>query len=168
MAVANIDRLYAYNEWAWQRVFPSLAVIPEEAYFAEQPFFWGSLHRVTVHSYGAEWIWLHRLRGEKPTALPAADQFSSLAALRAAWDPLREEWRAFVAGLDAAALEEPFHYYNTAGQHYSLLLGDLLRHVVNHGTEHRSQITPIVFQLGYPTEPLDYSIFAGTIHVDES
>ena len=168
MAVASMDKLYAYNEWAWQRVFPSLAAISAEAYFAERPFFWGSLHRVTVHSYGAEWIWLSRIRGETPTSLPSPDQFSSLTALRDAWDPLREEWRSFVSTLSEAALDKTFHYRNTAGQRYSILLGDLLRHVVNHATEHRSQITPIVFQLGHPTEALDYSAFAGTLHVDES
>jgi uncharacterized damage-inducible protein DinB len=168
MAIERIDKLFAYNEWARQRVFPSLAAISEEAYFAEQPFFWGSLHRVTVHSYGAEWIWLNRIRGEAPTALPSPDQFPSLAALREDWDPLREEWRDLVSLLSEEDLAETFHYRNTAGQHYSILLGDLLHHVVNHATEHRSQITPVVFQLGYPTEALDYSQFAGTFYPEES
>ncbi|MBX2998849.1 MAG: DinB family protein [Caldilineaceae bacterium] len=162
MAVESVDKLFAYNEWAWQRVFPSLAAIHEEAYFAAQPFFWRSLHRVTVHSYGAEWIWLQRIRGESPPALPSADQFASLAAVRYVWDPLRDEWRDFISNLREEDLNKTFRSRNTEGRHYTILLGDLLRHVVNHATEHRSQITPIVFQLGYPTEPLDYSRFAGT------
>ena len=39
-------------------------------------------------------------------------------------------------------------------------MDDALRHVFNHATEHRSQMTPLLAQLGHPTEPARLCRFA--------
>jgi uncharacterized damage-inducible protein DinB len=163
-----VRRLFDYNEWAWQRVFPSLAALPHHDYTAEYPFYWHSLHALAVHCYNAEWIWFRRLQGEAPTAMMAPTAFASFAVLREAWDLQRTEWRTLVGGLNEPDLAQTFHYRDTSGNHFSVLLGDLLHHVINHATEHRSQMTPVLYQLGYPTEPLDMIIFARTSYADES
>lgn len=160
MTQNSILRMFEYNEWAWQRVFPSLAALPDEAYFAERPFFWHSLHGLAVHSFGADWIWLQRCRGVSPSALPSPESIADLADLRQRWDPLRAEFRVYVAGLSDEQLDKDFQYTDTAGKRYAFTLDDLLRHVMNHATEHRSQMTPTLFQLGHPTEQLDYLYFA--------
>lgn len=153
-------RMFEYNEWAWQRVFPSLAALRDEEYFAERPFFWHSLHGLAVHSYGADWIWLQRCRGVSPSALPSRESVIDLADLRQKWDPVRGDFRAWVAQRTEAELGEDIRYSDTAGKPYLFNLNDLLRHLMNHATEHRSQMTPTLFQLGQPTEPLDYLYFA--------
>ena len=160
MAKRGILRMFEYNEWAWQRVFPSLAALPDEEYFAERPFFWHSLHGLAVHSFGAEWVWLQRCRGVSPSALPSLESVADLADLRRRWDPLRAEFREYVAGLTDEQVAVDIVYRDTAGKPYTFGLGDLLRHVMNHATEHRSQMTPTLFQLGHPTEQLDYLYFA--------
>lgn len=160
MTKHSVLRMFDYNEWAWQRVFPCLAALPETEYFAERPFFWHSLHGLAVHSFGADWVWLQRCRGVSPSALPAQESVTDLADLCRQWDPLRAEFRSFVAGLTDEQLVAEFRYNDTAGRPYQFNLDDLLRHVMNHATEHRSQMTPILFQLGHPTEQLDYLYFA--------
>ena len=159
MHVNSVYRLFEYNEWAWQRVFSSLSAIPEAAYFEERPFFWGSLHKVAVHCYSAEWIWRQRTQSDAPTSMLDPSTIGSLAELRERWDPLRAEWREWVTTLTEDDLASAFHFRDTQGNAYHCPLGDMLRHLINHGTEHRSQITPIVYQLGFPTEPLDYIYF---------
>jgi uncharacterized damage-inducible protein DinB len=151
--------MFEYNEWAWQRVFPKLAALPAEEYLRERPYFWHSLHATAVHCYGAEWIWLRRCRGDLPTTFPDAGDFASLNALRAEWDPLRRAWREWLATLTEGDLAQMMHYKRLDGTPKEVLLSDLLHHVVNHGTEHRSQMTPILYALGHPTEELDYIHF---------
>ncbi|RLT39046.1 MAG: hypothetical protein DWI57_10915 [Chloroflexi bacterium] len=153
-------RMFDYNEWAWQRLFPSLAALSDEEYFAERPFFWHSLHGLATHSFGADWIWLQRCRGVSPAALPARESVAGLTDLRQRWDPVRAEFRAWVVERTAAELAEDIRYTDTAGKAYLFNLDDLLRHAMNHATEHRSQMTPTLFQLGHPTEQLDYLYFA--------
>ena len=160
MTQNSILRMFEYNEWAWQRVFPSLAALPNEEYFAERPFFWHSLHGLAVHSFGADWIWLQRCRGVSPSALPTRENVTDLADLRRRWDPVRAGFREYVAGLSDEQMAAEIVYRDTAGKPYTFSLGDLLRHVMNHATEHRSQMTPTLFQLGHPTEQLDYLYFA--------
>ena len=162
MAIPTADRLFAYNMWAWNRVFPSLAALPEEEYFAERPFFWHSLHGLAVHGFSSERNWLLRSRdGSSPQAANAGS-FDSFEALHKSWEPLWEAWQAFLDSLDSDALSETVTYRNAENGAFSILLDDVLRHVVNHGTEHRSQMTPVLAQLGHPTEPLDYAYYAIT------
>lgn len=160
MGISAVLRMFEYNEWAWQRVFPSLEALSDEAYFVERPFFWHSLHGLAVHSFGADWVWLQRCKGVSPSALPARESVTDLADLRRQWDPVRAEFRAYVAGLTDEQVAAEITYRDTAGKPYAFSLGDLFRHVMNHATEHRSQMTPTLFQLGHPTDQLDYLYFA--------
>ncbi|MEZ4621551.1 MAG: DinB family protein [Caldilineaceae bacterium] len=69
MTIKHIQRLYDYNDWAWQQVFPSLARLDDAAYKADRGLFWGSLHSVLVHAMSAEYIWYQRIMGTSPTAM---------------------------------------------------------------------------------------------------
>ena len=160
MTTRSLNRLFTYNEWAWRRVFPSLAALEAEEYFAERPFFWHSLHGLAVHGYSAEWTWLQRVRGDSPPRRPTAEDFASIDAVRAAWTPLWAEWQEFLGSLTPGALAETVRSRNAQGVEYILPVDDVLRHVINHATEHRSQMTPTLAQLGHPTDPLDYARFA--------
>lgn len=160
MSIHSVERLLAYNGWAWRRVFPSLAALPPEEYFAERPFFWHSLHGLAAHGYGAERRWLRRVGGESPSSLPEEAEFETFSELQKAWEPLWDEWQEFLGSLTTSRLDESLHYRNTEGIEYEVKLDDVLRHVFNHATEHRSQMTPVLAQLGHPTEPLDYARFA--------
>jgi len=139
-----------------------LEALTDEEYYAERPFFWESLHGLAAHGYGAERVWLQRIGGQIPASLPAASDFSSFAELRTAWESLWCEWHDYVGSLTARGLEEPRNYRVSEGNEIEIRMDDVLRHVFNHATEHRSQMTPVLAQLGHPTEPLDYGRFAAT------
>ena len=163
MSVHSVERLFSYNRWAWNRVFPSLAGLPAEEYFAERPFFWHSLHGLTVHGYGAERAWLQRIGGVNPSGLVSPSEFASFADLRSAWERLWGEWEEYIGTLTSSELDRSLHYRNTEGIEFYLKMDDVLRHIFNHATEHRSQITPTLAQLGQPTKPLDYARFAAAV-----
>ena len=162
MSVQSVSRLFEYNKWAWRRVFPSLDALSEEDYFAERPFFWQSLHGLTAHGYGAEQVWLQRLEGNSPSELPGASEFASFDELRAAWVPLWEAWGDFLGTMTESRFNDSLEYRNIEGTAYVLRVDDVLCHVFNHATEHRSQMTPVLAQLGHPTEPLGFGRFAMT------
>jgi uncharacterized damage-inducible protein DinB len=67
-----------------------------------------------------------------------------MAELRAGWDALEAEQRAFVEGLAEADLTRPVHYRNTEGKAFQVALGALLQHVVNHATHHRSEAATMI------------------------
>jgi uncharacterized damage-inducible protein DinB len=67
-----------------------------------------------------------------------------MADLRAKWDALEAEQRAFVDALGEADLGRPVSYKNTSGQEFRVALGPLLQHVVNHATHHRSEAATMI------------------------
>ena len=160
MSIQSAERLFAFNRWAWNRVFLSLEALPEEEYFAERPFFWHSLHGLAVHGFSSERNWLLRSRDAISPRPATAGQFPTFTALHDSWEPLWEAWQDYLSSLTPNALASSVQYRSDSSEVFSISLEDVLRHVVNHGTEHRSQMTPVLAQLGHPTEPLDFAFFA--------
>ena len=103
-----------------------------------------TLKGMFAHIYGADTIWLTRWRGTSPSRIPGDADFSSMADLRARWDALEADQRAFVDGLDEAGLARVVSYKNTEGAQFSVALGALLQHVVNHATHHRSEAATMI------------------------
>lgn len=159
MSLQHFHHLYAYNNWAWDHVFTSLEKVDPAAYLAERPFFWESLHGLAVHGLTAEWIWLARIRGENPAQMLDPAGYPDFPAVKAHWLAVRREWGLYLEGLVDKDLDGTIEYRNTRGNGFTLGTQDLLHHIFNHATEHRSQMTPILFQLGYPTPALDYLYF---------
>ncbi len=154
-----VKRLYDYNNWAWDEVFASLEQLPDEPYKAARPYFWGSLHGLAVHGLTAEWIWLQRLQGVSPTAMLDPAAFADFAAVKAQWLDVRAGWQRYLASLSEDDLDRDVEYRNTRGNGFTLARLDILLHLVNHATEHRSQMTPELYALGVPTKQLDYMRF---------
>ena len=159
MSISQIQKLFAYNAWAWDHVLNSVTHLDAAAYQAPQPFFWGSIHGLLVHSLTAEWIWYNRCQGHSPTAMLNPADYADFAAVWATWQPVRDNWFSYVNSLTDESLVQTITYSNTRGDRYSLVLADLLQHVMNHATEHRSQLSPTLYNLGFPTPPLDYLAF---------
>lgn len=160
MIISHIQNLFAYNEWAWRRVFPSLAQLDNGVYKAPRGFFWDSLHGLMVHAAAAEFIWYQRLQGNSPTSLFDPERFADFGTVQTQWEITNQELQSYVAKLNEAELGRLVTYRNTRGQAFSLSVVQILQHVANHATEHRCQMTPVLYMLGVPTEPLDYMIFA--------
>lgn len=159
MIATHITQLFAYNATAWDSVFQSLAKLDDETYKAPRPFFWGSLHEAAVHCLMAESIWLARCQGSSPSTLLNPADYADFSAVKTHWLTVRADWEDYLARLTPAGYNQPIEYRNTKGNGFSLILKDILQHVINHATEHRSQMTPTLYNLGVPTVPLDYMSF---------
>ena len=71
-----------------------------------------------------------------------------MAAVRATWDGLEAEQKAFIEALkDDADLARIVEYKTTQGKAFRVPLGPLLQHVANHATHHRSEIATMVTML---------------------
>ena len=162
MILSHPQKLWRYNAWGWARVWPhlsQLAAAQPDAYFAERPLFWHSLHGVVAHSLAAEQIWLARLQGHSPSHLPSGEDYDSLEAILADWGSLHQRWTAYMSAFSDEQARATVTYHTTSGQPFAHPAGDIIQHVVNHATEHRSQITPELLNLGFATPPLDYILF---------
>jgi uncharacterized damage-inducible protein DinB len=148
MSLELISGLYDYHHWANRRLFDVATALGEEvaARDAGTQFSFPIVRRMFGHLYGADRIWLSRWKGTSPPSLPGAE-FATLASIRAPWDDLEQEQRAFVEGLQPADLERVVEFRNTEGKAFRIPLGPLLQHVPNHATHHRSEIATMLTML---------------------
>jgi uncharacterized damage-inducible protein DinB len=146
MSTELIRGLYVYHHWANRRLFDVAVGLGDAAVTRDMGKHWSvpTLKGMFAHMYGADTIWLTRWRGTSPSRIPGDADFSSMADLRARWDALESEQRAFVDGLDDAGLSRVVSYKNTEGAQFGVALGALLQHVVNHATHHRSEAATMI------------------------
>jgi uncharacterized damage-inducible protein DinB len=159
MIAEQMRKLFTFNRWAWKRVFDSVEQVGDTAYREARQLFENSIHGTLVHCMSAEYIWLSRCQGHSSDSLFNPEDFADFASTYKFWRPIFDNWASYLHDLTDEQCSRVIDYSNTQGNDFSLPLVDILQHVVNHATEHRSQLTPILFHMGLPTKPLDYVYF---------
>ena len=156
MRAAEIQQLFDYNAWANDRVLQAAARLTPEQFTAPAPVSFGSLRGTLVHLLSAEWIWRMRCSaGISSDALLDDASFPTVDALRARFVLEAAQLRRFVAGLDDAALDRRVRYTNTKGTPFETPLWQVLLHVVNHGTQFRSEAAVVLTTFGASPGDLD-------------
>ena len=140
-SLSELKRLLQYDAWANEQYVSALARLrsPPEA-----------AARILAHIAGAQRIWLSRLAGsrEKVPGWPPFDP-QALSDLAAEWERVRE-------ALTEGGLETPVAYTNSEGEPWTSTTGDILTHVIMHGTYHRGQIARELRLAGIAPPYTDY------------
>ena len=147
---ADLRLLLDFNYWARDRVFQAVGQLTPEQYTRDLGNSFKSVRDTLVHLYSAEWAWYQRWEGISPAAHRSADEFPDVATLRSAWAGQGAKMRAFMANLGDEGMDRILEYRTFNGQPGASTYGQILQHVVNHGSYHRGQLTTMYRQLGAP------------------
>ena len=153
--VDEIRELYAYNRWANHRMLDAASSLSVDAFTRDLGSSFPSVRATLVHILASEWMWLSRWRGESPSGFPEGWGDSTFDALRARWSEVERDQQAFVSELTEEAVGRSVAYRNTRGEPFEQPLAQMLRHVINHSTYHRGQVTTMLRQLGAETVATD-------------
>jgi uncharacterized damage-inducible protein DinB len=157
---AEILSLFTYNHWANHRILEAAEHISTAQFLAPAPVSHSSLRKTLVHLLGAEMLWRKRCQeNPSPVSFLAEDQFPTFDLLQTEWRAEEEAWRAFLAGLDDEALSSVVHYTTIKGVPFENELWQILLHVVNHGTQSRSEAAVVLTSYGYSPGDIDYIVF---------
>jgi len=160
MTAADARDLTAYTAWATARLLDAADALDAKAWDTDLGGSFPSLGATLGHLAGAEWIWLERWHGRRPTARPAWVDAPTPDAVRAALADVERQRDAFLDGLSDADLGAPLTYTLFSGATQTLPLRDVLVHVVNHATYHRGQAASMLRRLGAVPPSTDYLVFA--------
>lgn len=156
----DIQLLFDYNYWASHRLLATAAQASPAQLTQPLPMPWETILGTFGHMLSAEWVWRQRCQeGVSPAALLDPKQFTTLEVLQQRWAQEEAAMRGFIAQLDETQLHAPVHYKNTRGVAFTRTLWQLLAHVVNHGTQHRSEIALFLTEFGHSPGDLDLSLF---------
>jgi uncharacterized damage-inducible protein DinB len=107
-----------------------------------------------VHVFGADRLWLARLKREPSNKfLTEADY--RLSVLQNDWPALYRRWKEWADGLTDEASQAELSYTDMRGNPWRQPLGQLVLHVVNHGTHHRGQVSGFLRAMGHTPPTLD-------------
>jgi uncharacterized damage-inducible protein DinB len=155
----SLETLFAYHAWATTRMLDTAAGLDPPALEVAPLAGLGSLRQILVHALSAEWIWRSRLEGGSPRAHLDPASLPTLAAIRARWAEETTALRACIAGLDAAALAAELPYQTIGGTPQRTPHWQILVHLANHGTQHRSEAAALLTALGHSPGDLDMIVF---------
>lgn len=144
----EIRQLYAYDRWASARILAAAETLSDEAFQKDLGSSFPSVRDTLVHILSANWVWLSRWQGTSPRSMPEAWTTSTMPEVRMRWREIEAQQQAYLARLLEPELDRVVRYTNLAGTPYAEPLWQLLRHVVNHATYHRGQLTTMLRQLG--------------------
>jgi uncharacterized damage-inducible protein DinB len=144
MLVKTLLLQYArYNQWAHKRLLDLINTLTPDQQHALLPSSFNSLYKTVLHVWGAEFLWLARLRQE--TAERPGDLFEgSMENLSKALEATDQQWVDWFSGIEDTQLTEKLHYTNIAGQAFIESYDLLLTHIFNHSTYHNGQLVTML------------------------
>ncbi len=152
--------LFDYNYWANERILRAAAKVSPAEFVAPRTFSHGGLRGILVHALSAEWVWRTRFQEQVyPTALLRQEDFPTFADLRTRWQQEETAMRAYVSSLSDEQINGTIFYKSTNGASYEQILWQLLVHIVNHGTQHRSEAAALLTELGHSPGDIDFIIY---------
>jgi uncharacterized damage-inducible protein DinB len=153
----DIRYLFGYDRWATRKILAVLDGVPDETWGATGVVGDRGLGAILVHQLGAHQRWRLGLGGDDEAAAAARPErrpLPSPSALVAAW---AAEWHALDAWLDAiddawlAQTDEKIPHWQ------------MLAHLANHGTQHRSEAASLLTAAGRSPGDLDMIFYSGEI-----
>jgi len=154
---SEIRFLFDYDRWGTRRVLNAAAGLPHEEWSRSAAIGERGIGGILVHALGAHMRWRGGWQGRTDRPRPEAEPLPGPADLRDRWEI---EWNAldeFLDTLDEERLKGPFDEFR---------LWQTMVHVVNHGTQHRSEVAALLTQAGHSPGDLDLIDFAGELTTD--
>jgi uncharacterized damage-inducible protein DinB len=161
--------LFSYSGWANQRVLERASKLREEDYFAPVAgLSFDTLHATLAHAYVADAVWLARWQG-RPLTRHMADarqmdrivetEVRTLEELVQRWRALELERLEYLAWLSDEDVKAPLAYRTTDGREFSQPLGEQMAHVINHGTQYRTEASVALTAHGFSPGDLDLAFY---------
>ena len=161
MNTQDIQILYDYNYWANGRIVSAAAQLSQEQFTAQAAHSYGSLRGTIVHTFEAEYAWRMLLQHKTLEHFHELkeDDFPTVDALAERWRKDEQSMRAWLATLTDADLAGTICYTTDEGGTRERILWHCLWHVVNHGTQHRSEAAVLLTDYGCSPGGLDFTAF---------
>ena len=166
MIADDYASLYAYNRWANERTASSCRDLSEEQYRRALGGGWPSVADTLVHIASATQAWYDRFQGASPSRLLTAADVPDLDDAVRRLEAADAAVAGFVAATPEADRGKVLAYTNLQGAIKRVPYWAVFRHVVNHASYHRGQISTMIRSLGASPKATDL-VFWGILQTPQ-
>jgi uncharacterized damage-inducible protein DinB len=145
-----LEGIYDYNYWANRRYLKTAESLTDEQLFRKLDNRSTSIHGTFLHMLSTETIWLKRWQGEAPKQEFSPVDFPTLLSIQERWMELENQMRSFLAAQNEESLHKDMVCIGFNGSTFHLLLWQMMAHVPNHNTHHRSELAIMFTSLEIP------------------
>ena len=151
--------LFQYNAWSTIKILNAAYNVTQEEFLAPAPFPHGSLRGTLVHALFGEWIWRMRWEGTPCASKWKPENFPTFDLLRARWAEETPRLMDFVANVTEERLYSNLKYVSTEGFPHERVLWETMAHLVNHGTQHKTEAAAILTEMGHSPGDIDLIVY---------
>ena len=160
MNIQDIQLIYDYNYWANNKILAMSALVTQEQFLTWVDFPYGGLRGTLVHILDAECGWRGLFETQAFGDDLNVDDFPAFQPLEKRFREEEQAMRAYLNGLSDEDMENVhFKYKASNGEPRDRVLWHCLLHVVNHGTQHRSEAAAMLTSFGVSPGDLDFTVF---------
>ena len=164
MNIQDLLLLYEYNYWANKRILGASTDVTQEQFLATASFPFGGLRGTLLHILDTEWGWRALFQSIDAATELKEDDFPTVAALESHWKEEERAMHAYLAHLSNDDMESHLRYTTDTGIKRDRILWHCLLHVVNHGTQHRSEAAALLTEYGHSPGDLDFTVFLNEVN----
>jgi uncharacterized damage-inducible protein DinB len=143
-----------YSAWASTRLMDAASKLAPDELTRDFGTADKSVIGTLVHVFGADRIWLARVRGEGAGEFPGP-LYHDLAVIRSEWPAVHQAWREWADRLTDDQCMQELAYRDMAGNPWTNPVSGVVLHVVNHATHHRGQVSGFLRMMGHLPPKLD-------------
>lgn len=135
-----------------RRIWNSIDQITDEQFLEDDAYSRGSIRNLMVHLASVDRRWLAGLRNLEDVGHLKFEDYSTRAAAREIYESVMKDLAEYIPTLTEADLNLPND--KIAEPRWQILL-----HIINHGTDHRSTVLQRLHEFGAPTFDQDFVIW---------
>lgn len=141
----SINEMYDYTYWSFDLIWPCIDQLNEAQFVKDLGYSLWSIRNQVVHLISSHRRWLYRLQFIEPPQHLEFTDFPTKTSVRAEWDRAKTEMLGYISSLTQDNLFEDVAY-NLRGGSISATncRWEILLHLFNHSTDHRSQILTLL------------------------
>ncbi|MBC7815208.1 MAG: DinB family protein [Burkholderiales bacterium] len=157
MNISDIQWLYDYNCWANELMLTTAAELSPQQLTQPTSFSWGDLRGTLIHTLDSEHMWRNLCQHNIiiKQRLTETEPFPTLESIVTYWKTEENEMRAYLDGLRDSDMGNIVSYDTDEGDHRERVLWHCLLHMINHGTQHRSECAAMLTDFGHSPDGID-------------
>ena len=146
MTPDEIRYLFDYDRWATERILSKLDGVPDDVWSRTDAVGERGLGSILVHQLGAAQRWRNAIQQTDVQPRPEREPLLTVEELRSRWTA---EWAAVDEWTPAITQGLLDHVEEGVG------VWQMLTHLINHGTQHRSEAAAILTDIGRSPGEID-------------